>query len=138
AKVVQALLPLAGVALGMRAGTRDAAGRTRAQPPTLARDRGALLGLASGGALAAAVLLAWLGPLRAWAPLAAAPARVLQRLHALGVESFAAFVALAALISVAHSLFEEYYWRWFLFDQLARRMRLGLAWPLASLAFAAH
>jgi membrane protease YdiL (CAAX protease family) len=48
------------------------------------------------------------------------------------------YLVLAAFFSVAHSLLEEYYWRWFVFGQLRRVAPLGLALVLSSLAFMAH
>ena len=44
----------------------------------------------------------------------------------------------ALLLSLGHSLLEEYYWRGFLFTQLAIRMPLRCAHILAGLAFSLH
>ncbi len=48
------------------------------------------------------------------------------------------YVAFAIFLAGAHSLIEEYYWRWYVFGRLARVIPLGWAGALASLAFAAH
>lgn len=129
AKVLQALLPLAGwYLLGMA--RRHAAGGAPAGAPTA----GALTGLLLGGG----VLAAWASPLARWEALGPVPERVWARLVALGADTPLRFVALALFLSVLHSWFEEYYWRWFLFGQLERRMPGWRAMALSSLAFASH
>jgi membrane protease YdiL (CAAX protease family) len=77
-------------------------------------------------------------PLHGWAPLALAPAGIVRRLVALRITTPAAYLALTLGLSVVHSLFEEYYWRWFLFGRLALRLRPRMAVLVASLAFALH
>jgi len=42
------------------------------------------------------------------------------------------------LLSTAHSLLEEYYWRWFVYGQLRRAVGPWAAHGLAGVAFAAH
>jgi uncharacterized protein len=56
----------------------------------------------------------------------------------LGLHSPAGFILLALFIAIAHSLLEEYYWRWFVHSALRERMSSGLAIAISSLAFAAH
>jgi membrane protease YdiL (CAAX protease family) len=48
------------------------------------------------------------------------------------------YVVLSVAIIAVHSLVEEYYWRWFVFAQLNRLVRLPLAMALSSLAFMGH
>jgi membrane protease YdiL (CAAX protease family) len=48
------------------------------------------------------------------------------------------YFALAAFISVAHSLLEEYYWRWFVFGRLRTLVPVAAAAILSSLAFMGH
>jgi membrane protease YdiL (CAAX protease family) len=128
AKILQASLPLLGWwVLGM---DRRPAWRGR---------RGAVLaGILTGIAVGALNLAAYASPLGAWAPIATAPGRILQTLVAFDLATPARYLALALGLSLAHSLFEEYYWRWFLLDQLQRRLPAPLALTLASLAFASH
>ena len=129
AKVLQALLPLVGwYLLGME--RRHAGGGTRRGATTA----GVLTGLLLGGG----VLAAWASPLARWDALGPVPERVWARLVALGADTPLRFVALALFLSVLHSWFEEYYWRWFLFGQLERRMAGWRAMALSSLAFASH
>jgi membrane protease YdiL (CAAX protease family) len=40
--------------------------------------------------------------------------------------------------SLVHSGLEEYYWRWFVFGQLSRRVPLAAAIAISSLGFMAH
>jgi membrane protease YdiL (CAAX protease family) len=55
-----------------------------------------------------------------------------------GLDSVSKFVALGVFYSLAHSLLEEYYWRWFVFGQLRSLVRLWPAIIVASLGFMAH
>jgi membrane protease YdiL (CAAX protease family) len=48
------------------------------------------------------------------------------------------FFAMAAFISVLHSLLEEYYWRWFVFGRLERYLPVAAAIAISSVAFMAH
>jgi membrane protease YdiL (CAAX protease family) len=131
-KVVQGSLPLLGWwALDMRR-----------RPAWTGRRSGwrtaAVAGIVSGAALAAAALAAFAGPLPGWLPLDEAGARIHRLLVDFGAATPVRFLLLALGLSVAHSLFEEYYWRWFLLGQLRERLPFVAALPLASLAFASH
>ena len=128
AKVVQGALPLIGWWLL----------RMERRPAWAARPGAALAGLISGGVIGGAVLLAFAGPLPAWLPLDDAALRIHRLLGDFGAATPLRFLLLALGLSVAHSLFEEYYWRWFLFGQLQLRMPLPAALALAGLAFASH
>ncbi|MBZ0114659.1 MAG: CPBP family intramembrane metalloprotease [Thermoanaerobaculia bacterium] len=128
AKLFQAILPLIGwYLLAMpRAAT---VGPSR---------KGVLQGLMWGGILGGSVLLAYFTFLRGSALLATAPEQIGSRLNAFGANSPIGFVTIALVLSGAHSLFEEYYWRWFVFGALRDRMSLPVALVFSSLAFASH
>jgi uncharacterized protein len=130
AKLLQATLPLIGwYLLGMP------------RPPLNSRrERGlaARAGLITGGLLAGAVLAVWASPLRRWDAFAPVARQVRDRLVALDLATPGGYLLLAALLSVAHSLFEEYYWRWFALGELSRHLGDRRALLVASLAFAAH
>jgi uncharacterized protein len=128
AKVLQALLPLVGWWV-LRL-PRDRVGGTT--------PAGVGSGLLSGIALAVPVLGLYALALRGTPLLAAAPAQIRARLEPFGAAEIGGFVLLALGLSLVHSLFEEYYWRWFLFGALRRRLAVGSAAALSSLAFAAH
>jgi membrane protease YdiL (CAAX protease family) len=127
-KTIQFLLPAVWVYLIQR------------ERPQLARPQGwallagALFGLAVGAAMAA-LYFAWLKPAGLFDQPAA---EVREKVKSFGVHSLAAYIALAIFYSALHSLLEEYYWRWFVFGQLARGCKLPAALAIAGLGFAAH
>jgi membrane protease YdiL (CAAX protease family) len=100
--------------------------------------KNALVGLASGLALAG---LMWgvYGALIQGSDLAleAAP-RIAARIHAIGATTPMQFLAMTLLISLVHSLLEEYYWRWFIFGRLRASWGDATAGLASSLAFAGH
>ena len=65
-------------------------------------------------------------------------AAVRERLTAIGVDSFPVFLGVAAGYCLVHSLLEEYYWRWFVFGELSRRMSMPVAVAVSSLGFTLH
>jgi membrane protease YdiL (CAAX protease family) len=144
-KVVQAALPLVGWwLLGMERLPAWPEPEPRPGPPARGssaaprRVAAALAGLLSGAALGGLALAAYAGPLGAWPPLSGAGPRIHDRLVDLDAATPVRYLLLAVGLSVAHSLFEEYYWRWFLLGQLRRRLPFAASLTLASLAFAAH
>ncbi len=64
--------------------------------------------------------------------------RVRARVKATGLDSKAAFLALSVFYVAIHSFLEEYYWRWFVFDQLQQSMTVWKANGIAALGFMAH
>ena len=96
-----------------------------------------LVGLASGLALAA-VLAAALALLAASPVASEAAARIRATLDDFRISTPAQYLALAAGLSVVHSLLEEVYWRAFVFRRLATWLPSRLAVALASAAFASH
>lgn len=90
------------------------------------------------GLLFAAVVLAAARWLEGSAVLAEAPRLIREKLAALAIETAGGFVAIAVFYSLVHSLFEEWYWRWFVYGRLRRRLPEGAAVALAAAAFASH
>jgi membrane protease YdiL (CAAX protease family) len=126
-KALECVLPLLWV--------RWADGRwPRPGPPT---RRGLALGVGSGLAVAAVMLLLYFAVLRDHHLFRSAPERVHQKLVEFGLDAPAPFLAAACFIAVVHSLLEEYYWRWFVFGRLQRLVPAGAALLLSSAAFAA-
>jgi membrane protease YdiL (CAAX protease family) len=68
----------------------------------------------------------------------AATEPILAKVTGMGLLTPAAFIALGVFYSLAHSLLEEYYWRWFVFARLAEVAKLPTAIVVSSLGFAAH
>jgi len=127
-KIVQGALPLLGWwALAMER-----------RPAWSARPGAAVAGLLSGGVLGGFVLAAFAGLLPAWLSLGGIAGRIHQRLADLGLATPTRYLLMALGLSVVHSLFEEYYWRWFLLGQLEQRLPFPAALAIASLAFASH
>jgi membrane protease YdiL (CAAX protease family) len=102
------------------------------------RTEGLGLGLLSGLAIVA-VQVAGCSWLVAGTPLAREARTVIgAKLAAFGIATPAGFLLLALFYSAVHSLLEEYYWRWFLFGRLRRRLPAAAAVAVSSLAFTAH
>lgn len=95
-------------------------------------------GLAIGGAMFAAMVAGYYGLVRPMGWLAGADTAVQHKLAGFGVKGLGTFLALAAFYALVHAGLEEYYWRWFVFGQLRRRMHVRWALAASSLAFMAH
>jgi membrane protease YdiL (CAAX protease family) len=95
-------------------------------------------GLLSGAALLAVLFFAWKLLLGGEPVFQGLPAAIGAKMKVFGIETPFGFLLLAAFYSGIHSLLEEYYWRWFLFGGLRRRLPVGAAVLLSSLAFMAH
>lgn len=106
--------------------------------PARIRWDGLAYGLGFGILVVAVMLAAYFGWLRGTAIFTAASAQVHLKLQEFGVDSLMGFVALAGFVVVAHSLLEEYYWRWFVFGRLRQLVPVGAAIALSSLGFMAH
>jgi len=109
--------------------------RPRPSRPSMA---GVALGLAFGLAVAAGIFALYFGWLRYSSLLEAMPALLHRVLTNFGVTGVARYLALALFYVAAHSLFEEYYYRWFLFGRMRAFLSLWPALALSSLVFMAH
>src|SRR5665213_3618082 len=109
--------------------------RPRPSWPSMA---GLTLGLAFGLVVAASVFTLYFGWLRHSSLLGGTPALLRRVLGSCGVAGGARYRVLALFYVAAHSLFEEYYYRWFLFGRLRAFLSLWPALALSSLVFMAH
>jgi|SRR5579884_2154662 len=100
--------------------------------------RGLPLALAFGSAVAAAMFGLYFGVLRGGPLMARTPGQLRARLTGLGSDTPAAYLGMAAFVVVAHSLLEEYYWRWFVFGRMRQLTTFAPAAVVSSLAFMAH
>lgn len=104
--------------------------------------RKSLSGVGLGTAFGIVILLVGVGLYAEWLKQAdwfqAATEPIEAKIADLGLASAAKFVALGLFYSVFHSFLEEYYWRWFVFDQLRRLVSLWPAVIISSLGFMAH
>jgi membrane protease YdiL (CAAX protease family) len=127
-KLLQFAFPVCWVALWHRRRLRPAA-------PS---SSGVGQGLALGLIVVAAMMALYYGYLKTSPILASAPVEIAKKMVDFRVDSPAKYLALAAFISLLHSLLEEYYWRWFVFGQLRRSLPFAAAAVISSLGFMAH
>ena len=66
------------------------------------------------------------------------PARILGKVQEFGVSDPMGYLWMAFFICVVHSLFEEYYWRWFVFGTLKRYLPVVGAIVVSSIGFMLH
>jgi membrane protease YdiL (CAAX protease family) len=106
--------------------------------PSRPTTRGLWLGTAFAALVAVAAFAVYFGKLAGDPRLETAGVKIHGKLREFGLDSPAGFLAAALFLSAAHSLFEEYYWRWFVFGWLKRLLPAGAAAVLSSLGFMAH
>ncbi len=110
-------------------------GATKTRPPA-GQVGGIRLGMIFGFVIAIAIFVLW------WmlrdSVLIDVPNRVAVKVEEFGTATPALYLALAAFLSVVHSLFEESYWRWFVHARLRQWLAFAPAATLSSLAFASH
>ncbi len=106
--------------------------------PTLPSFKGLALGLGLGLAVAALIFSAYYGILHGSRILADAPRKIQDKLMLFHANTPARYLVLGFFIAGIHSLMEEYYWRWFVFGELRRRMAVVPALGLSALAFMMH
>jgi membrane protease YdiL (CAAX protease family) len=111
--------------------------RDRLRPSAPTRS-GLLLAAAFGLAVNAAMFALYYFGLRQTPLMEEAARQILDKLREFGIATPAGYIAFGSFIALAHSLFEEYYFRWFIFGLLRRHVRLSAAVALSSLAFMAH
>ena len=100
--------------------------------------QGVVTGLLFGLAAAAAGWIVFRYVLESSPMFVAAADQIRAKVAGFGLDSRSKFVALGVFYSLAHSLLEEYYWRWFVFGQLRRLAPLWPAIVVSSLGFMAH
>jgi hypothetical protein len=93
-------------------------------------------GLALGVLMGGAMLFAALGPL-AWLLELSAP-NIAAKVTEFSLHTPAAYLAAALVVSLLHSGFEEWYWRWFAVGHLHACLPPTPAHLLGGLAFAGH
>jgi membrane protease YdiL (CAAX protease family) len=127
-KIVQFTFPLLFLAVVERRWPR----------PARPRFEGLAYGLSFGVLVVALMGGLYFGGLRGSELLKQTPERVREKLREVNLATPARYAALAGFVVAAHSLLEEYYWRWFVFGHLRWLMAFRSAALLSSLAFMAH
>lgn len=127
-KVVQFSLPVVWVGLFLR--------KRLWRPGVTGRGiaLGTAFGIASGGA-GVAIYYLWL---RGLPDMALATTAIQEKVAGLGIDSPIRFAALGVFYAVAHSLLEEYYWRWFVYRRLRAWSGVPVAAAVSSVAFTTH
>jgi membrane protease YdiL (CAAX protease family) len=111
----------------------------RSRPcPSWPSMAGVALGLGFGLAVAAGIFTLYFGWLRNSSLLEGTPALLRRVLGSFGVAGGSHYLALAVFYVAAHSLFEEYYYRWFVFGRMRAFLSLWPSVVLSSLVFMAH
>lgn len=118
------------VALGLLLGVRPLLPEPLWRRDLRALPMGLLTGLTIVGALFALLATPLAGLLETAAPV------VREKIATFGIGAH--YWSFAVGFSVIHAGIEEYYWRWFLFGTLRRRLPAVPAHGLAAIAFAAH
>lgn len=99
---------------------------------------GILLGLAFGASILVATLMLYHWVLEPLGVFAGPDEVVRQKIQERGIDTVWKYAGFGVFYAVAHSLLEEYYWRWFVFRQLTRYLRIGPAILISSFGFMAH
>lgn len=112
---------------------------TKAFPwPGRPTTKGLVPGVGFGLFIAAIGLGAYYWLMRGSPFLATTPELIRSKLQEFGITTIGAYVVFTLLISLIHSLLEEYYWRWFIFGGLRKHLSFTNAMLLSSLGFMAH
>ena len=96
------------------------------------------LGVGFGLLVAASMVLLFLFVIAESASGERLSAMVKVKIDSMGLASVGTFVAMGVFYTVFHSLMEEYYWRWFVYDLSKRFYSQVVANVLSSIGFAAH
>lgn len=110
-------------------------GQLRWSPPRPSHIRD---GLAFGMTVFLGMLAIYFGLLKPFGTLDYAAPAIQQKLVGFGLMTTVHFVVFAIVISLIHSAFEEYYWRWFVFGKLRENIPVSWAAVIASAAFTGH
>ena len=111
--------------------------RERASWQWLGR-RGIWTGLGFGAAVSIAMLVLYFAWLKPAGYLGGLEQQAMAKTRDLGLDHLWKYTVLGLFYSLAHSLLEEYYWRWFVFGQLRQSWSLTGAIIVSSLGFMAH
>jgi membrane protease YdiL (CAAX protease family) len=102
------------------------------------RRDGVALGIVFGLVVTAGGWLLFQSLLRDHAVFTAASDAIRAKVAGFGLDSVWKYAALGTFYSIAHSLLEEYYWRWFVFGQLRRLVPVAAAIAVSAIGFMAH
>ncbi|HNO79304.1 MAG TPA: CPBP family intramembrane metalloprotease [Phycisphaerae bacterium] len=111
--------------------------RIRSSPPPNHHVRALPFGAISGVIIGASIITLFnLTPARDYV-MQMAP-RLRERLEFFGIHSVGVYMVWCVFLAGIHSLIEEYFWRWFVFETLLTLVARPIAYALAALSFALH
>jgi len=110
----------------------------RSLRPSRPHSKGLGLAIGFGLVVSAGILVLYWASLRQWLIEMGAAVRIRSKIEEFNSATPIRFLGLASFLSVAHSLLEEYYWRWFVFGRMRGLLSLPPAIAISSLAFMAH
>lgn len=97
-----------------------------------------IVGIAFGILVVVSMLVAWFVFLAGSETATSLTQKVNEKVSGMNLDSPLKFLAMGAFYAIVHSFLEEYYWRWFVFDQLDKLTTTLNANLISSLGFAAH
>ncbi len=97
-----------------------------------------LIGFAFGLLVVASMFAAWFLFLSGTEIGNSVTAAVVEKVSGLKLNTPLKFLALGVFYALGHSLLEEYYWRWFVFERLTKMTSKWNANVISSVGFAAH
>ncbi len=125
-KILQLAIPLLWIAL------------TRRKPRSSLARRGLTAGLLSGLVMGASLLLIWHWQVQGTAVGQVAMPKMQAKLADFRIQTPFAYLGMALALSCLHSLFEEFYWRWFVYQRLRAYLPASAAAVIGSVGFASH
>ena len=128
AKVIQFAFPAFWVLVVLR-------NRPRWQRPI---TRGLTPGLLFGAVVSAAMIVLYFAWLKSSPLFQGASQEIADKVAGLKMDVPWRYVSMGLFYSIVHAMLEEYYWRWFVFGQLERYCRPGVAVVVSAIGFAAH
>ncbi len=111
---------------------------TRRKPRALLDKRGIAAGLLSGLVMGATLLLIWYWRVQDTTVAQIAVPKIQAKLADFRIETPLGYLGMALALSCLHSLLEEFYWRWFVYQRLRVYLPSTVAAVIGSVAFASH
>jgi membrane protease YdiL (CAAX protease family) len=111
---------------------------TGRRPRGLLRRPGLGAGLLTGVVMSLSIVAIWYWTVHGSDLSSVATTRIQAKMADFRIESPISYLGMALGLSGLHSLFEEFYWRWFVYRRLQPYMPLSAAAVVSSVAFASH
>jgi membrane protease YdiL (CAAX protease family) len=106
--------------------------------PAWPSSRGMALAVGFAALVSAGMFAIYYGWLKHSPLFGETPMHILAKVQQFGLATRRGYLMLGLFICIAHSLFEEYYWRWFVFGWLKRHLPVPAAVALSAVGFTLH